>query len=168
MSSMMRIPIILVLAAVAACDSGPDTEDSVRQALDHANMQAVQVEVDEEANIVHLQGTVDTIADRTRANEIATAVVGTSGRVLNDLTVEGLAGRHADDVDGMTTDAIDAVLDRDPVLRERDVNIEVANGVVAITGEVKSAGERNRVERLVRGAPGVKEVANGLQVRDEP
>ena len=167
MSSAIRISVILALAAVAACDTGPDTEDSVREALAHANMKAVKVEVDEDANIVHLHGTVNTIADRTRANEIATAVVGTSGRVLNDLTVEGLAGRSADDVDGMTTDAIDAILDRDPVLRERDVVIEVTDGVVAITGEVKSTGERNRAERLVRAAPGVKEVENGLQVGDD-
>lgn len=157
-----------LVVMVTACDRGPDTEDTVRKALEQANINAVEVDVDREANIVHLQGTVGTMADRTRANEIATAVVGTSGRVLNELTVEGLTSRSADDFDGQITDRLDEMLDNDPVLRERDVNIQVANGMVAITGEVRTADEKNKVEQLVKAAPGVKDVANGLQIRDEP
>ena len=167
MRSAFLTSIALVFAAVA-CDRGPDTEDTVRKALDQANMNAVEVDVDREANIVHLQGTVGTMADRTRANEIATAVVGTSGRVLNELTVEALNGRSADDFDGQITDRLDEMLDSDPVLRERDVNVQVTNGMVAITGEVRTADEKNKVELLVRAAPGVKDVANGLQIRSEP
>jgi osmotically-inducible protein OsmY len=154
--------------AALACQRGPDTEENVRKALDQANMEAVQVEVDDEARIVHLQGTVGTMADRTRANEIAAAVVGTSGRVLNELTVEGLTSRSADDFDGQMTDRLDEMLDSDPILRERDVNIQVTNGMVAITGEVRTADEKNKVEQLVRASPGVKDVANGLQIRNEP
>ena len=167
MRSAFLTMMALVCAAVA-CDRGADTEDNVRKALDQANIKAVEVDVDDEANIVHLQGTVGTMADRTRANEIATAVVGTSGRVLNELTVESLNGRSADDFDGHITDRLDQMLDSDPVLRERDVNIQVTNGMVAITGEVTSADEKNRVEQLVRAAPGVKDVANSLQIRQEP
>jgi hyperosmotically inducible protein len=159
----------MALASVAmACNRGPDTEDNVRKALNQANIRTVEVDVDREANIVHLQGTVGTMADRTRANEIATAVVGTSGRVLNELTVEGLTNRSADDFDGQITDRLDEMLDNDPVLRERDVNIQVTNGMVAITGEVRTAEEKNTVEHIVRTAPGVKDVANGLQIRAEP
>jgi osmotically-inducible protein OsmY len=168
---MMR-PVFLVstafVFAAIACDRGPNTEENIRKALDQANMNAVQVDVDDEARIVHLQGTVGTMADRTRANEIATAVVGTSGRVLNELTVEGLTSRSADDFDGQITDRLDELLDSDAVLRERDVNLQVIHGMVAITGEVRTADEKNKVEQLVRAAPGVKDVANGLQIRNEP
>jgi osmotically-inducible protein OsmY len=168
---MMR-PVFLVstafVFAAIACGRGPDTEENIRKALDQANMNAVQVDVDDEARIVHLQGTVGTMADRTRANEIATAVVGTSGRVLNELTVEGLTSRSADDFDGQITDRLDELLDSDAVLRERDVNLQVIHGMVAITGEVRTADEKNKVEQLVRAAPGVKDVANGLQIRNEP
>jgi osmotically-inducible protein OsmY len=158
----------LVFAAALACDRGPDTEDNVRKALDQANIQTVEVEVDDEASTVRLQGTVGTMADRTRANEIATAVVGTSGRVLNELTVEALNGRSADDLDGQITDRLDQLLDSDPVLRERDVNVQVTNRMVAITGEVRTAEEKHKVDDLVRAAPGVKDVANGLQIRSQP
>ena len=168
MRSVVLTSIAMVLAAALACDRGADTEDNVRKALDQANIKAVEVDVDDEANIVHLQGTVGTMADRTRANEIATAVVGTSGRVLNELTVESLNGRSADDFDGQITDRLDEMLDSGPVLRERDVNVQVTNGMVAITGEVRTADEKNKVEQLVRTAPGVNDVVNRLQIRSEP
>jgi osmotically-inducible protein OsmY len=141
----------LVFAAALACDRGPDTEDNVRKALDQANIQTVEVEVDDEASTVR-----------------ATAVVGTSGRVLNELTVEALNGRSADDLDGQITDRLDQLLDSDPVLRERDVNVQVTNRMVAITGEVRTAEEKHKVDDLVRAAPGVKDVANGLQIRSQP
>jgi osmotically-inducible protein OsmY len=156
--------VVVVCAAAIGCERGSQTAENVRKALAQANMNEVHVEV-EDANVVHLQGTVDTMADRTRANEIATAVVGTSGRVLNELTVETLTGRSEDDIDGRITDAIDEKLDTDPVLRERDVNITVTNGVVAITGEVRTPEEKRRAEQIVESAPGVKGVANDLQVR---
>lgn len=87
--------LVAAMLSAAACDRDPDTEGNVRKALEEANIDTVEVEVDDDANIVHLQGTVGTLADRTRAEEIATAVVGTSGRVINELTVEALNG-HAE------------------------------------------------------------------------
>ena len=168
MRSSVLVVMALLFAAALACDRRPDTEDNVRKALEQANMQAVEVDVDEDANIVHLQGTVGSMADRTRANEIATAVVGTGGRVLNELTVAGLNGRRADDVDGQITDRVDELLDNDPVLRERDVNVHVTNGIVAITGEVRTAAEKTKVDELVRAAPGVRDVANDLEIRVGP
>jgi osmotically-inducible protein OsmY len=52
------------------------------------------------------------------------------------------------------------------VLKERDINFEVHNGMVAIKGEVRSADEKNRVGQMVAAAPGVKDVANGLEIRN--
>jgi osmotically-inducible protein OsmY len=158
-----------VLVAVAAvgigCGRAPDTEENVRKALDQANMQAVQVEVDDNANIVHLKGTVETIGDRTRAEEVASATVGTTGRVLNELTVKGLNDETAGELDDEIDDALNRTMDNDPVLKERDIDFRVANGMVTITGEVASADEKTRVEQLAKAAPGVKDVANGLEIK---
>jgi osmotically-inducible protein OsmY len=167
MSSVRWASVFLLLAAFA-CDRGRDTAHTVRKALDDANMHRVQVEVDDAERIVHLQGSVNTMADRTRADEIANAVVGTSGRVVNDLTVEDLVDRRPNDVDGKLTDAVDERLDGDPVLRERDVNIAVTDGVVSVSGEVRSQDEKRRVDRIVTSVAGVRSVANHLQVRSEP
>jgi osmotically-inducible protein OsmY len=128
-------------------------------------MQIVRIEVDDDANIVHLQGTVDTMADRTRAQEVASAAVGTTGRVLNELTVKGLNEETADDLDDDIQSTLNRTVDRDPVLKERDIDFEVANGMVTIKGEVASAEEKTRVEQLAKAAPGVKDVANGLEIK---
>src|SRR5687767_9780116 len=151
------VSLLVVLAGLASgCRQAPDTEENVRKALDQANMQAVQIEVNEQAGIVHLKGVVPTINDRTRAQEVAAAAVGTTGRVLNELTVKGLNDETADDLDDAVTDALEAAMQRDPVLKERDIDFRVTNGMVAITGEVTSADEKARAEQLARAAPGVK------------
>jgi osmotically-inducible protein OsmY len=160
------LPALAMAAAVtAACGESADTEDNVRKALDQANVQAVAVEVDRDANIVHLKGTVANLADRTRAEEVAEAVVGTTGRVLNELSVRGLNEETADDLDDDIAETLDRTVGRDPVLKDRDIEFRVANGAVTIDGVVHSAAEKRRVEQLAQAAPGVKDVANGLEIK---
>jgi osmotically-inducible protein OsmY len=159
----------MVAAAVtaflgAACHRGPHTEGNVRKALDQANMQHVGIKVDDDEHIVHLKGTVGSMAERSRAQEVADAVVGTSGRVLNELTVKGLNETTAGALDDDIQENLDETIDNDPTLKQRDINFEVVNGMVTIKGDVRSADEKNRVGEMTKAAPGVKDVANGLQI----
>jgi len=147
-----------------ACHRAPDTENTVRKALDQANMQQVEVKVDRDEHIVHLKGTVGSMTERSRAEEVADAVVGTSGRVLNELTVKGLNDTTADDLDGDIRKNLDRMIDNDPTLKQRDINFDVTNGMVAIKGTVRSADEKNRVGEMTKAAAGVKDIANGLQI----
>src|SRR5688572_207666 len=128
---MTRWISAFAVAAVVAvgCERAPDTEGNVRKALDQANMQVVQVEVDDSANIVHLKGTVASTGERTRAEEVASAAVGTSGRVLNELTVKGLNDETADDLDDDIDETLDRTMDNDPVLKERNIEFDVVNGM---------------------------------------
>lgn len=155
---------LAVLACIAGCRRGPSTGDNLRKALDQANMRQVQVKVDDDEHIVHLKGVVGSMADRSRAQEVADAVVGTSGRVLNELTVKGLNDTTADDLDGDIHKTLDRMIDNDPTLKQRDINFDVVNGMIAIKGTVRSADEKNRVGDMTKAAPGVKDVANGLQI----
>ena len=169
----MGMKVWLAALAAAACVSagchrGPDVEGNVRKALDQANMQEVTVRVDDPSNIVHLKGTVGSMAVRSRAEEIADAVVGTSGRVLNELTVKGLNDKTAGDLDGQIRRGLDKMIENDPALNERHVNFDVANGMVTIKGEVRTVDEKNRVGEMTKAAPGVKDVANGLQIKPGP
>ena len=156
---------VLLLLVTVACGSRPDTQESVRTALDEAGMHEVQVEVDREANLVHLRGTVASTQQRNRAEEIATAAVGTTGRVLNELAVAGLNDQTADDLDDEIADTLERTIERDAVLSQRDIDFEVRNGVVTIKGEVASAEEKSRVTQLVQAAPGVRDSANALEIR---
>jgi hyperosmotically inducible protein len=166
----MARPLLCALlcgALAVACGRTTDTKANVEKALEQANIEHVDVDVDRESNIVHLKGTVDTMTARTRAEEIANAAAGTSGRVLNEFTVEGLDAGAAE-IDDRIEERLDHMLDNDPVLKERDINFDVNNGMVNITGEVRSADEKRRVGQMVAAVPGVKDVANGLAVRNAP
>lgn len=166
MRTAARVTAVLVALLAFACERRPDTEENVRKALDEANISSVDVSVDEDENVVHLSGTVETLADRTRAEEIAAAAVGTTGRVVNELTVEVLDVTPIT-ADERITNEIYLLIDRYPVLRERDINVTVSDGTVVMTGEVRTAGEKRQAEQLVRGAPGVENVTNRLQVHSE-
>jgi osmotically-inducible protein OsmY len=47
------------------------------------------------------------------------------------------------------------------------VKYDVKNGVVTLTGSVKSQTQRTMVERMATGVPNVQQVVNELQVKDQ-
>ena len=161
------ISLVAVLSLAAACNREPNPTDAAERALQEANIAGVGVEWDDEARIAHLRGTVDTSSDRARAEEVVESAVGTTGRVLNELTVKGLNDDSADDLDGRIRSALDEMIDRDPALKERDIDFDVTNGVVTVKGEVRSAAAKAKVTEIVRAAPGVKDMANSLEIEAE-
>jgi len=148
----------------AGCRRGPDTEGNLRKALDQANIRQIEVRIDDDEHIVHLQGVVGSMSDRSRAQEVADAVVGTSGRVLNELTVKGINDTTAGDLDRDIRRNLDRMIDKNATLKQRDINFDVVNGMVTIKGGVRNADEKNRVGAMTKAGPGVKDVANGLQI----
>lgn len=165
---LMGVALAFVVAsAAAACRQTPDPSETAERALKEAKLDMVNVEWDDEARIAHLQGTVDSPAERTRAEEVATSVVGTSGKILNEVTIRGLNEHTADDLDGRIRSALGEMVDQDQVLRDREIDFEVTNGVVTVKGEVRTAAEKSQVSQLVRAAPGVKDFANALEIRPE-
>src|SRR5581483_8892835 len=122
----------VVAAAISvsgACRRGPDPSPDVEKALQQANLDNVKVNWDHDAHVAHLTGTVNAPGDRQRAEEVATAAVGTSGRVLNELTIKGVNDKTAGDLDGDIRSTLKKMIDNDPALKERDVKVEVNNGV---------------------------------------
>jgi osmotically-inducible protein OsmY len=112
-----------------------------------------------------LKGTVDTRADRERAEEIANTAVGTTGKVVNELTIKDMNEHTADDLDGRIRSDLKRMMNDDQVLRDRDVEFEVANGAVTIKGDVRTAAEKNRASEIVKSTPGVKDMVNALEVK---
>ena len=156
--------LALALAA-GACNRAPNPEEQVSKALKDANLEAVKVDWDKEARVAHLTGTVEQPTDRQRAEDVATAAVGTSGRVLNELTIKNVNEKSADDLDRDIRTHLDDEVKNDPLLRDRDIDFEVNNGVVTVKGEVRTAAEKSRVTEIVRAAPGVKDMANALEIK---
>ena len=158
---------VFVAAAVSACDRAPDPGDQVRDALEAANIDDVNVNYDRDSKAIHLRGSVESAAVKAQAEQVAAKAVGTSGNVLNELTVDGPAENRADDLDGNIRRRLNEMIDKDLVLTDRDVNFDVNNGAVEIKGSVASAAEKTKVGEMVRGVPGVKDMANGLEVRPD-
>jgi osmotically-inducible protein OsmY len=156
---------LALTVALGACNRGPNPTDEVTRSLKQANLNSVSVDWDRGARVAHLKGTVDRPTDRQRAEEIATAAVGTSGKVLNEVTIKGLNEKTAGNLDGDIKDQLKGMLDRDPVLRDRSITFEVNNGAVLVKGEVQTAEEKAKLTELVRAAPGVKEFANAVDIK---
>jgi osmotically-inducible protein OsmY len=157
--------LTVALAVACACASGPNPTDNVTKALRAANLNEVTVDWDRNARIAHLKGTVDRPADRQRAEEVATAAIGQDGRVLNEITIKGLNEKTAGSLDGQIKDQLKDMVKRDPILRDRDLSFDVNNGVVTVKGDVQTADEKTKVTELVRAAPGVKDMANAVEIK---
>jgi len=162
----VAVAFTLALAAGACSENNvPDPSDRTEQALKDANIPDVNVDWDEEARVAHLKGTVDSARERERAAQVAETAVGTSGRVLNELTINEVNEKSADDMDGRIRSDLGDMIERDQVLRDRDINFDVSNGVVTVKGEVRTTAEKNKVSDLVKAAPGVKDFANALEIK---
>ena len=159
------LALTLALGAGACTQNAKDPSDQVSKALKDARLDDVKVDWDKEARVAHLKGTVAQPTDRDRAEEVARGAVGTSGRVLNEVTVKNVDDKIANDLDGGSRAYLKDKVDADTVLRDRDINFDVNNGMVTVKGEVRSAAEKAKVGEIVRAAPGVKDMANSLEIK---
>ncbi|MDB5038841.1 MAG: Transport-associated protein [Bacteriovoracaceae bacterium] len=53
----------------------------------------------------------------------------------------------------------------DPILRDREIGVSVKDGVATLTGKVDSYYEKRLAEKVVERVPGIKAIANELEVR---
>ncbi|HUR32240.1 MAG TPA: BON domain-containing protein [Vicinamibacterales bacterium] len=165
----VAVAFALALGAGACSNTNsrevPDPTDRAERALTDANIKDVNVDWDKEARVAHLKGTVDSTRERERAAEVASTAVGTSGKVLNELTVEEVNEKTADDLDGRIRTELHDMVNRDQVLRDRDIDFDVNNGVVTVKGEVRTTAEKAKVTEFLKGAAGVKDFANALEIK---
>ena len=159
---------LLVAGTISACNKAPDPGEQVKDALKAANIDDVNVNYDRDSKAIHLKGSVESAAVKDRAEQVASKAVGTSGNVLNEITVENtVAEKRADDMDGTIRTRLNDMVDADAILKDRDVNFDVHNGAVEIKGSVATAAEKTKVGEMVKGMSGVKDIANGLEVRPD-
>ena len=164
--SMAAIGVLTSAMFVAGCGdrNTPDYQARVNDDLKAAKLDDVRADWKRDENTLHLRGEVERTADKARAEALAKQVVGTSGRVVNEVTVEGT---NADGVD----DEIEARLDRsfkedDEWDKDKlDLTFDAKAGVVTITGDAPSQAVKTRVEQKVRSVEGVKDVVNNLEVK---
>ena len=164
--------LVAALAAapmITACNrpaDNPDFEAACRTASRRRKIDDVKANWKADEKALHLSGEVERAADKARAEELAQQVVGTSGRVVNEVKVEGT---NADDVDRRIEKDLDASFKEDDQWDKDhlDLSFSAKAGVVTIKGDAPSQAAKDRVSAAVRKIDGVKDVVNDLEIKPE-
>ena len=166
-SSWAIVGLIAAGSMVTACENRtatPDYQAKVNDSLKNAQIENIKADWKKDEQALHLTGDAESAADKARAEELAKQVVGTSGRVVNEVKVEGTNAEATDD-------RIEELLDRafkedDQWDRDKlDLTFDSKAGVVTITGDAPSEAVKNRITERVKQVPGVKDVVNNLEIK---
>ncbi|MEO6238713.1 MAG: BON domain-containing protein [Vicinamibacterales bacterium] len=168
---LRAVPIIALLGVaplVGACNKPADTPDyeaRVNDQLKTANLDnKVNVNWKADEKALHLTGEVERAADKARAEELAQQVVGTSGRVVNEVKLaevdyDAIDNRVEEHLTKMFEDRTEWDFDG------RGVSFDSKQGVVTVTGTVESAAIKDKITTRARATEGVKDVVNNLDVK---
>lgn len=167
------VATLLAFGGIAGCssmhDKYPDVSGQIRTSLDQAGLKDVSVSQDRDKGVVTLKGTTTSDADRGQAESIAKSIA--SAEVVSDQIAvrppgdERTAKRVDSDLDKGIEKNFDAVLVRHKL--DNNVKYDVKNGVITLTGNVKSQSQRDGVEKLASGVPNVRQVVNELEVKNQ-
>ena len=119
--------------------------------------------------VATLHGTVNSQAEKDRAEQLASRVQGVT-RVRNQITVEGDASAAAHGGNHVASPALDAAvlanLNTDARFAGRGINVSSNNrNVITLTGEVSSEADKALAGRIAAETHAVAEVRNRLVVR---
>jgi osmotically-inducible protein OsmY len=123
------------------------------------------VNVDTDGGVVTLFGTVSSEDVKRKAESEARNVDGVT-RVKNQLqVVSGARERAIESRDEDIAERIEAKLDDEPALQSADIEVEVANGVVRLSGTVETEKERIKAKTLAREVEGVKSIEDDVKLK---
>jgi hyperosmotically inducible protein len=163
----------LAAAACATTDEGLTSEVKSRLE-DDAAVPAGAIDVEARDGVVTLTGNVDSMEQKTRALEVARGIEGVRD-VVDRIAAARQNGRGADapDVERTSGEALDdAAITRrvkarlldDELVRGLRIDVDTREGIVYLTGEVRSEAERDRAVELARQAAGVRQVQANLSI----
>lgn len=162
---------LLLAVACAQTDIGITTKVKAKLAAD-SSVKASQIHVETNDKVVTLSGTVDNDAARTEAVALARGTDGVTD-VLDNMTVSQAAPQSAEGGttvsqkmdDAAITAAVKSKLMVDSVVGGLKIDVDTKDGVVALSGPVKSQTEKDTAVRIARETNGVKDVQDNLVVQ---
>jgi hyperosmotically inducible protein len=127
----------------------------------------LSMNVDTRDGIVTLFGSISTEDGKLAAGAEAMKVAGVK-IVENELqVVPTTAAKRIEKSDGAIRDSVQQRLAERPALKHDDIDVEVANGVVRLSGSVAQSGDRMIALSLARATEGVRSVVDGLSVEQQ-
>lgn len=127
-------------------------------------VKARKIDVDTLQGVVMLTGVVETEKEAARAVEITQKVPGVK-QVKNNLQIGKKSWNQALD-DKVIGSKIKAKLINEPGIRSLNIDVDVNNGVVTLTGLVEYQHQKNRAIEIAGTTAGTVKVVDNLKVRD--
>jgi hyperosmotically inducible protein len=168
--------LLLAMVLVMSCappDAALTAEVKTKMAAD-STVPAMRIEVDTKDGVVTLTGNVDRQDEKDRAIEIALTTGGVVD-VVDMISVRVSAesgdapepsrtvGQRIDDA-AITLAVKNRLLD-DPAVKGLRIDVDTREGIVYLTGVVRSAVEKNRAVQLARETAHVRDVQENITVR---
>jgi osmotically-inducible protein OsmY len=123
-----------------------------------------EIDVDTTDGVVRLSGMVETETQRSEAVEIARNTEGVK-RVVNDIQIGDPTFRENID-DSWISTKVKSKLAADPDINKFNIDVDVLQGVVILSGTVKTTYARANAEEIARRTKGVVDVKNLIEVEE--
>lgn len=159
-----------IFLATAACSKQAERnyKDSVKTALEQADLKDVSVSEDADKNTITLSGTLHSEDAKQQAGDVAKASAGTR-IVANEISVQpvglesearGVASNLDDGIESNYKAALIA-----QGLDKQNIKFDAKNGVLTLKGKVKTPTQRKEAEQLAQAVPNVQQVLNEIDVK---
>jgi hyperosmotically inducible protein len=149
------------------CNKATSYKDSVKAALEQADLKDVTVSEDTGKNTITLGGTLHSADAKDRAANVAQASAGPRV-VANEISVEPVGAESASRKmesnldDGIESNFKAALISKG--LDKQRIRYNAKNGVLTLKGSVKSSTERQAAQQLAKNTPNVEQVVNEIQI----
>jgi hyperosmotically inducible protein len=170
MKTLITASLLAVLLVAAGCNqtNRKSEADAVKQALQQADLKDVTVSDDTDKNTVTLGGTLHSDDAKTRAGDIAKQAA-PDRTIANEISVQPLGdesqakGVASNLDDGIENNYKAALISKR--LDKQSIHYKAKNGVLTLTGSVKTPQQKSQAELLASKIPNVEQVLNQIEVK---
>ena len=170
-SMILASAAIATLLLCVACSSSRDNtsyRDSVKKALEQAELTDVSVAEDRDKNTVTLGGTVHSDDAKSNAADVAKAAAG-NRTVVNEVSVQPVgAESDAKSIASNVDEAIEKNYKAALIstgLEKQHIDFKAKNGVLTLKGSVKTVAQRHEAQNAAASVPNVQQVLNQIDVK---
>jgi hyperosmotically inducible protein len=160
--------LLLCVACTSTSGDKASYKDSVKKALEQAELTDVSVAEDSEKNTVTLGGTVHSDDAKAKAADVAKGAAG-NRIVVNEVSVQPVgAESDAKSIASNVDDAIEknykaALISNG--LDKQHIAFDAKNGVLILKGSVKTVAQRQEAQTVAASVPNVQQVLNQIKVK---
>jgi hyperosmotically inducible periplasmic protein len=165
------VGIAALLLGVACSSNSGDSiayQDTVKKALEQAELTDVSVAEDRDKNTLTLAGTVHSDDAKAKAADVAKGSAGTR-IVVNEISVQPVGGEaDAKSIASNVDDGIEKNYKAALIstgLDKQHISFDAKNGVLVLKGSVKTVTQRDEAQKAAASVPNVQQVLNQLNVK---